>query len=104
MSTKSHPIESDHLDASHDPASLDRLKFIVARMGVAGAPLLPPLISGTPAAPADVLVAADIELIRPDQINQAFERVGSNDIRYRFVIDVKSARACCAEENIITHL
>ena len=38
-------------------------------------------------------IKADIELIRPDQINQAFERVVNKDIRYRFVIDVKSARA-----------
>jgi len=62
-------------------------------MGVAAAPLLPPLISGTSAAQADASVGGDIELIRPDQINQAFERVVSKDIRYRFVIDVKSARA-----------
>jgi len=37
-------------------------------------------------------IKADVELI-PDQINQAFERVVNKDIRYRFVIDVKSARA-----------
>jgi hypothetical protein len=35
MSTKSHPTESDHPDASHGPARLDRRKFIVAGMGVA---------------------------------------------------------------------
>lgn len=38
-------------------------------------------------------IKADVELIRPDQINQAFERVVNKDIRYRFVIDVKAGRA-----------
>jgi len=58
MSTKSHPTESDHPDASHGPARLDRRKFIVAGMGVAAAPLLAPLISGTFAAQADASVDA----------------------------------------------
>lgn len=38
-------------------------------------------------------IKADIELIRPDQINQAYERVVKKDIRYRFVIDLASAKA-----------
>jgi alcohol dehydrogenase (NADP+) len=38
-------------------------------------------------------IKADIELIRPDQINQAFERVVKKDIRYRFVIDFASSKA-----------
>jgi uncharacterized zinc-type alcohol dehydrogenase-like protein len=38
-------------------------------------------------------IKADVELVRPDQINQAFDRVVNRDIRYRFVIDVKAARA-----------
>ena len=33
-------------------------------------------------------IKADIELVRPDQINQAFERVVNKDVRYRFVIDM----------------
>ncbi|MFJ9444562.1 NAD(P)-dependent alcohol dehydrogenase [Kitasatospora sp. NPDC101235] len=32
-------------------------------------------------------VAAEIELIRADQINDAYERVIAGDVRYRFVID-----------------
>ncbi|MGF1425753.1 NAD(P)-dependent alcohol dehydrogenase [Kitasatospora sp. LaBMicrA B282] len=32
-------------------------------------------------------VAAEIELIRADQINDAYERVLAGDVRYRFVID-----------------
>ena len=35
-------------------------------------------------------IKADIELIRPDQINQAYERVVNKDVRYRFVIDMAS--------------
>lgn len=38
-------------------------------------------------------IHADVELIRPDQINQAFERVVDKDVRYRFVIDFASGKA-----------
>ena len=33
-------------------------------------------------------IKADIELIRPNQINEAFVRVVNKDVRYRFVIDM----------------
>jgi uncharacterized zinc-type alcohol dehydrogenase-like protein len=33
-------------------------------------------------------VVADIELIRMDQINEAYERLLKNDVKYRFVIDM----------------
>ena len=33
-------------------------------------------------------VTAEIELIRADQINEAFRRVAASDVRYRFVIDI----------------
>lgn len=33
-------------------------------------------------------IKADIELIRPDQINEALSRVYGKDVRYRFVIDM----------------
>ncbi|MEU0493851.1 NAD(P)-dependent alcohol dehydrogenase [Mycobacterium sp. NPDC006124] len=32
-------------------------------------------------------ITADVELIRPDQINAAYQRILDKDIRYRFVID-----------------
>ena len=32
-------------------------------------------------------IVADIELIKPDQIDRAFERIKAKDIRYRFVVD-----------------
>jgi len=37
-------------------------------------------------------VASDIELIRIDQINDAYERMIRNDVRYRFVIDIASLK------------
>jgi alcohol dehydrogenase (NADP+) len=38
-------------------------------------------------------IKADIELIRPDQINEAFDRVVKKDVRYRFVIDMTSLKS-----------
>ena len=35
-------------------------------------------------------IAADIELIAIDQINEAYERMLRGDVRYRFVIDLAS--------------
>jgi uncharacterized zinc-type alcohol dehydrogenase-like protein len=37
-------------------------------------------------------IQPDIELIRPDQIDAAYERVVNKDVRYRFVIDFASAK------------
>ena len=37
--------------------------------------------------------SADIELIRLEEINRAFERVMNKDVRYRFVIDMASLKA-----------
>ena len=38
-------------------------------------------------------VRPEIELIEPDYINEAYERVLASDVRYRFVIDTASLRA-----------
>jgi uncharacterized zinc-type alcohol dehydrogenase-like protein len=38
-------------------------------------------------------IKADIELIRPEEINRAYERVVNKDVRYRFVIDFASLKA-----------
>lgn len=35
-------------------------------------------------------IVADIELIRADQVNEAFERLEKNDVRYRFVVDMST--------------
>jgi len=33
-------------------------------------------------------ITCDIELIKMDQINEAYERMLKSDVRYRFVIDM----------------
>ncbi len=35
-------------------------------------------------------IVSDIEMIRMDQINEAYERILKSDVKYRFVIDMKS--------------
>jgi uncharacterized zinc-type alcohol dehydrogenase-like protein len=35
-------------------------------------------------------IKAEVELIRPKDINRAYERVVNKDVRYRFVIDMTS--------------
>lgn len=35
-------------------------------------------------------VLPDVEMIKPDQINEAFERMLKNDVKYRFVIDMSA--------------
>ncbi|WP_339878817.1 NAD(P)-dependent alcohol dehydrogenase [uncultured Algoriphagus sp.] len=35
-------------------------------------------------------ITADIELIKPSEINEAFERLEKGDVKYRFVIDIKN--------------
>jgi uncharacterized zinc-type alcohol dehydrogenase-like protein len=35
-------------------------------------------------------IACDIELIPIQKVNEAYERVVNSDVRYRFVIDMKS--------------
>jgi uncharacterized zinc-type alcohol dehydrogenase-like protein len=37
-------------------------------------------------------IVCDVEMINMDEINTAFERVQDNDVKYRFVIDMKSLK------------
>jgi uncharacterized zinc-type alcohol dehydrogenase-like protein len=37
-------------------------------------------------------IKADVELIRADEINKAFDRMVNKDVRYRFVIDLASLK------------
>lgn len=37
-------------------------------------------------------IVSDIEMINIDQINEAYERMLKNDVRYRFVIDIESLK------------
>jgi uncharacterized zinc-type alcohol dehydrogenase-like protein len=41
---------------------------------------------------ADNNIAADIELTTYDNLNEAYDRVLSNDVKYRFVLDNKSLK------------
>ncbi|VTT29175.1 alcohol dehydrogenase [Klebsiella pneumoniae] len=38
-------------------------------------------------------ITSDIEMIKIDQINEAYERMLKSDVKYRFVIDIDSLRA-----------
>jgi uncharacterized zinc-type alcohol dehydrogenase-like protein len=38
-------------------------------------------------------IACDIELIPIQKVNEAYERVVNSDVRYRFVIDMKSLKS-----------
>jgi uncharacterized zinc-type alcohol dehydrogenase-like protein len=38
-------------------------------------------------------IAFDIELIPIQKVNEAYERVVNSDVRYRFVIDLKSLKS-----------
>jgi uncharacterized zinc-type alcohol dehydrogenase-like protein len=38
-------------------------------------------------------IAAEVEMIRMDQINEAWERMLKGDVKYRFVIDMASLQA-----------
>jgi alcohol dehydrogenase (NADP+) len=37
-------------------------------------------------------ITADVEMIRMDQINEAYERMLKSDVKYRFVIDIASLK------------
>jgi alcohol dehydrogenase (NADP+) len=44
-------------------------------------------------------IKADIELIRPEDINRAYERVVNKDVRYRFVIDPASMKSVAGSKS-----
>ncbi|MFF3754846.1 NAD(P)-dependent alcohol dehydrogenase [Streptomyces sp. NPDC002018] len=37
-------------------------------------------------------IVADVEIMRPDQVNEALDRLDRNDVRYRFVLDMAAQR------------
>ncbi len=80
--------------APPEPLSLNVFSLILARRTFAGS-----LIGGI-AETQEMLdfcaehgIVCDIELIQPDQINHAYERVIANDVKYRFVIDMNALAA-----------
>lgn len=73
------------------PAEVQAMSLIFYRHSLAGS-----LIGGIPET-QEMLdfceahnIVSDIELIRMDQINEAYERMLKGDVRYRFVIDMSS--------------
>jgi alcohol dehydrogenase (NADP+) len=44
-------------------------------------------------------IKADIEWIRPEDINRAYERVVNKDVRYRFVIDLASMKSVAGSKS-----
>ncbi len=101
VSTVSAPLDFDaylsllktggalvNVGAPEDPISLNLFSVIGGRKTLAGS-----MIGGI-AETQEMLdfcaehgFGAEIELIRAEQINEAYERVLSSDVRYRFVID-----------------
>lgn len=73
-----------------EPA-LDTVPLIMSRRSVAGS-----LIGGIPETQglldycAEHGISADVELIRMEEINVAYERMLRSDVKYRFVIDMAS--------------
>ena len=71
------------------PASIPAFNVIFGRKSFAGS-----LIGGIPETQemldfcAEHNIVSDIELIRMDEINEAYERMLKGDVRYRFVIDM----------------
>ena len=74
--------------ASERPLNLEAFPLIMGRRRILGS-----LIGGLPETQAMLdhcgkhNITSDIELISPDKINQAYERVLRSDVKYRFVID-----------------
>ena len=71
------------------PAQIQAMNLIFGRKSLAGS-----LIGGLPETQemldfcAEHGIVSDIELIRIDQIDEAYERIIQGDVRYRFVIDM----------------
>jgi uncharacterized zinc-type alcohol dehydrogenase-like protein len=77
-----------NVGAPEEPVSLDVFPLMLGRKSLAGSAI------GGIAETQEMLdfcaehgITADIELIRAEEINDAYERVLASDVRYRFVID-----------------
>ena len=81
------------LGAPENPLVVPAMSIISMRRAISGS-----MIGGIPETQemldfcAEHGVAPEIELIEPDYINEAYERVVASDVRYRFVIDTASLR------------
>lgn len=83
-----------NLGAPDHPSTVNMQSLIGGRKSLAGS-----LVGGIPQTQemlnfcAEHGFGAEIEVIRADQINEAYERVLASDVRYRFVVDIASLRA-----------
>jgi alcohol dehydrogenase (NADP+) len=79
--------------APEHPPAVEPFSLIFKRRQYAGS-----LIGGIPETQemldfcAEKRITADIELIRIQQINEAYERLLKGDVKYRFVIDMASLK------------
>ena len=79
------------LGAPETPTPLSAFGLLFGRKRIAGS-----LIGGIPQTQevldfcAEHGIAADVEVIQVQQINEAFERMLKGDVKYRFVIDMAS--------------
>jgi len=104
VSTVSAPLDLDaylsllrtdgtlvNVGVPEEPVSLNQFSLISQRRTIAGS-----MIGGIPETQemldfcAEHGLGAEIEVIRADQINEAYERVLASDVRYRFVIDTST--------------
>ncbi|WP_433337375.1 NAD(P)-dependent alcohol dehydrogenase [Spirillospora sp. CA-294931] len=101
LSTVSAPLDFDaylellktdgalvNVGAPEDPVSLNLFSLMLGRRSLAGSAI------GGIAETQEMLdfcaehgLGAEIEVIRAEEINQAYERILASDVRYRFVID-----------------
>jgi uncharacterized zinc-type alcohol dehydrogenase-like protein len=81
------------LGAPENPLVVPPFSIIGMRRSIAGS-----VIGGIPETQemldfcAEHNIASEIEVIAPEYINEAYERVIASDVRYRFVIDTESLR------------
>jgi uncharacterized zinc-type alcohol dehydrogenase-like protein len=82
------------LGAPENPLVVPSFSIIGMRRSISGS-----MIGGIPETQemldfcAEHTIASEVEVIEPDYINEAYERVIASDVRYRFVIDTESLRA-----------
>ncbi len=79
------------LGAPSEPVSIDAMSLVASRRSIAGSanggiPITQEMLDFC----AEHNILPETELITATQINEAYERVLSSDVRYRFVIDAKT--------------
>jgi uncharacterized zinc-type alcohol dehydrogenase-like protein len=67
-----------------DPMSLTYGEKRIAGTGSGGRPGTQEMLDFC----AEHAITADIELVRPEQVNEALQRLDRGDVRFRFVIDL----------------